>query len=463
METTRSPAQSNGSQQSECPRVSLVPIDHLRTSLEALRGGCKPIGAYAEILTLAELPLRVTQVADDRFEVLDGFKRLAKWRAAGLELVPVVLEAPPTSVEEKVALLMANRPPRTLTPMDEARVVHALRYDEGLGPTTIARVCGQKRTWVMTRLTLAEQLAPQVVQRVDAGTLGVTLAHALCALKPEAQQAVCEAIEQHGLKGREALALVSAYRVTEGEPERRRLLSEPLEVVRPSRRSASPLGALGTRIEEKLGRVREALETIAEFRLPEEGLTPAERRRLETEHRAVLHELFQTAQAVAVEHLGLEDKEIPDEGQIHDSPPGTGRAHASHPAPPHEVQLSHARNPGATRPDQGASRDGLRHTAHREQSGAGSQGGAQSARADGDAQEEQKGVNRRETGQQARPLPRPHPGEGGQGPDYHPYPPRDPRSGLHRQPYDLGDVRAPDPYAARAQEEGLAAVRDPSG
>jgi hypothetical protein len=191
---------------------------------------------------------------------------LARWRQLGLAHVPVLVERPRSAAEQKVALLAANRPPRTLSPMDEARVVWALRHEEKLGPATVGKACGRKRRWVARRLTLAEHLAPALQQRLDAGQLGVTLAHALCAWSAAEQTALVDAVDRHRLTGAEALALLSAYRVAESPTERRAVMETPLLVVRPAARSASPLGALATRLEARLDQVREALVTL---RIPE--------------------------------------------------------------------------------------------------------------------------------------------------------------------------------------------------
>jgi hypothetical protein len=288
------------------PEIVLVPISQLRTGLKSLRSGEK--AAPERPVSLRDLPLRVAKTADGYYEVIDGFKRLERWRASNLQHVPVILETV-SGMEQKVALLEANRPPRTLSPMDEARVVQSLRNTEGLGPKGIAHVLGRKTPWVTTRLLMAERLCKAVVRLVDLGEVGVTLAHALCGLDESAQEAVCETIAGHGLKGREALALVSAYRTLEHEDERLALLSAPLDAVRPSNRTATDVSALCSRLEEKLNLVRDALESVGNFLIPDEGLTSPERRRLEAEHRKVIHQLFTTAQALAVEHLGLNTKE----------------------------------------------------------------------------------------------------------------------------------------------------------
>ena len=354
------------------PTIRFVPIEQLSTRLKVLRSGEK--ATPERPIRLEELPLRAVETAGGEYELIDGFKRLERWRASGIPEVPVVLETAVSGLEQKVALLEANRPPRTLTPMDEARVVQSMRHDDGLGPKGIAHVLGRKLSWVITRLTLAERLNEEVARRVDTGTVGVTLAHALCALDDDAQEAVCEAIEGHGLKGQEALALVSAYRTCEHAEERRALLSDPLTAVRPSNRTAKTFSALCTRLEEKLGLVRSALLSIANFTLPDEGLTLPERRRLEAEHRKVIHQLFNTAQALAVEHLGMDTQEVTHETRnaaIQNPSTGQGATFAK----PKEEEASQGVDRQARGGDCPPARDGLQPPENRQDDGARTQGG----------------------------------------------------------------------------------------
>lgn len=114
------------------PSIRLVPIERLGTRLKALRSSGK--ATPERPIRLAELPLRAVETASGGYELIDGFKRLERWRASGIPEVPVVLETGVSELEQKVALLEANRPPRTLTPMDEARVVYSMRHDEGSAP-----------------------------------------------------------------------------------------------------------------------------------------------------------------------------------------------------------------------------------------------------------------------------------------------------------------------------------------
>ena len=55
-----------------------LPLDRLATTLAPLRGPRTDAGT-----SLAPLPLRVAPAGDGTYEVLDGFKRLARWRGEG--------------------------------------------------------------------------------------------------------------------------------------------------------------------------------------------------------------------------------------------------------------------------------------------------------------------------------------------------------------------------------------------
>jgi len=281
----------------------------LRRRFAALRRGRKPPPAQGR--DLADLPIRVLPVGDGTYEVLDGFKRLERWLEQGWEAIPVVIECHRTAFEAKRALLQANAPPRTLTPMDEARVVLSLWEEDGLSAAAIAKLLVHKPGWVDRRIALG-RLAPSIVRKVDEGTIGVTLSSELSDLSHEEQEAVVAAVEQHALKVKEALALVSAYRLAKSPAERRRLLDDPLPVIRPTR-SASPLGPLAKAISGRLARIGQALDDLACFRLPPDGLTASERRRLEADHRRALHQLFVTARTLEVEHPGLTPKEETDD------------------------------------------------------------------------------------------------------------------------------------------------------
>ncbi len=118
-------------------RVLDLPIAHLATTLAPLRG---PRTDPAS--PLAPLPVRVAASEDRTYEVLDGFKRVARWIADGHTHVPAVVEDAP-GVVRKARLLEANAPRRTLSAMDEARVVRSLADDDQLTAPQMAKLLGR--------------------------------------------------------------------------------------------------------------------------------------------------------------------------------------------------------------------------------------------------------------------------------------------------------------------------------
>ena len=84
------------------PQMQWVPISRIRTGLQRLRGPRKPPSPGTQ--ELCPLPLRVVPTADgDEYELLDGFKRLGRWLQLEMKLVPVMVERPRSSVDQKVA------------------------------------------------------------------------------------------------------------------------------------------------------------------------------------------------------------------------------------------------------------------------------------------------------------------------------------------------------------------------
>jgi hypothetical protein len=296
--------------------IAVVPLDELDERLAPLRGqGGRALAVGGE---LADLPARAVVGPDGRHVLVDGFKRVARWRAEGRATAEVVLERAASLAETRALVLLANAPRRTLTAMDEARVVRALREEDGYGPQAIERLLGRKPAWVASRLLLSRALAPSVAARVDEGRLGPSLALALCGVARGAQEHVARAVERHSLSAREGHALVRAWRAAASHGERAALVREPLRVVRPAH--PEPVGsALAAQLGERLARIRAALAELATWRLPDDGLAPAERRALEAEHRRALHQLTEVARATTLDvERGAATSPPEDQEHVHD-------------------------------------------------------------------------------------------------------------------------------------------------
>jgi hypothetical protein len=241
--------------------VRFVSIECLRTSYAPLRSAATRQSPELN----AELPLRVAACENGTFEVLDGFKRLVRWRERSYNQVPVVVEAPALASEHKRMLLVANAPSRTTTALDEARVVCSLIKDDGLTPTRVARLLGHKPSWVTYRIAIGTKLSPTAEERVALGEIGPTLAYALTQIGNDDQYAILESIDKHSLNARESLLLVRHWRVAD-PTDRQRLLRSPLEQLRDE--ESGTLSPKVTRLEAELHRIRHALADLGAFQIP---------------------------------------------------------------------------------------------------------------------------------------------------------------------------------------------------
>jgi hypothetical protein len=245
----------------------------------------------------AELPVRVARMDDGLYQVVDGFKRLERWREQGRGCVPVIVECPRSVLELKRLLLAVNAPPRTLTALDEAAVVRSLIVEDGLSVRAVAALLGRRPAWVTNRHKLATRLAAYPSEMLARGRLRPTLAGLLATLPAKDQDALARGIERHSLSGREAATLIHAYRAGD-ESDRRALLHAPLLRVRPAAGSSLTGSPRAESLESRLLEIRRTLLDFESFTFPGD-LAPAEARRLDAIHRSIVLQLKATAQKLS--------------------------------------------------------------------------------------------------------------------------------------------------------------------
>src|SRR6266545_2892408 len=424
--------------------VGWLPVEVVHTSYARLRPGVLCIRPDQA----AELPIRVAPIDDGAYEVLDGFKRLARWREGGHHQVPVVVEPPGTAPVHKRRLLVANCPPRTTTPLDEAEVVRSLIDDDGFTPAGVAHFLGHRAKWVACREAIARRLGPEGRRHLAAGRIGTRVAHALCALPTRDQDALVTAVVRHGLGAGDAVVVVDAYRVAD-PTDRRALLASPMDAVRPQ---APPptLTPRAVALERRLVGFAEALRELRNFTLPDD-LAPAERRRLEAVHRSVLAELATTASTLGVA-APTPSPPAKEQDDVRPDTPDTARPTAPAGTPTHSTaRPGHAgRDHSPARPRPGHPEDPGRpgRLATARDSGPGRGGTVDPGGGPG--------------GLQAPALPRRDRKAGGTGPDDLAHPARDPGNGLPGWTDDPGRACATTPGRSgpRAQEDGQAPLRD---
>lgn len=270
-----------------------LPIDQIGTGWSSLRD----CGSRVHNTALRDLPIRVV-LHDGRYEVIDGFKRLERWKQAGAATVPVLVEECTDSLSPKQLLLKSNSPQRTISPLDEARVVNSLIKDDGLTVHAVANLLGRRREWVVRRRSLT-RLSVNAQLLLGNGRISLMVAQLLISLKPEDQDSILTAIDKHSLKMRESQLLIQTWRVA-SDSEKQSLLADPF-----LQRESEPAPSQSTRLkalEVKLSALRQALDEFSSMVIPGD-LVEAEQRRLNAICASIQIQITQMAQSYKTKEL----------------------------------------------------------------------------------------------------------------------------------------------------------------
>ena len=172
----------------------------------------------------------VVRPLDDRFQILDGFKRYAVagdlgWESLEARILDISLP------EGKAAMLSYNRSGRSLLDYDEAMVIHSLKQDHLLDQAAISRLTGYSRSWVCRRLALIEKLDPALQDALRMGVITNSQARSLVRLPRGNQQEVMHCITEWHLTSRDSATLVEKYLSSGSRKEQQYVLTHPMEVI----------------------------------------------------------------------------------------------------------------------------------------------------------------------------------------------------------------------------------------
>lgn len=173
-------------------------------------------------------PLVVRPLADGRYELVAGERRLRAAHLAGLPTVPVLIRHTEDADLLKEALV-ENIHRVQLNPLEEAAAYQQLLEEFGVTQEELATRLGRSRPAVSNTIRLL-QLPPSVQRRVAAGVLSAGHARALLAI-PDAsrQSSLAERIVTEGLSVRATEELV-----------RVKLMDEPARRSKPRRSPTAP-------------------------------------------------------------------------------------------------------------------------------------------------------------------------------------------------------------------------------
>ncbi|TVP67716.1 MAG: ParB/RepB/Spo0J family partition protein [Nitriliruptor sp.] len=162
-------------------------------------------------------PLVVRPLADGRYELVAGERRLRAAYLAGLPTVPVLIRHTEDADLLKEALV-ENIHRVQLNPLEEAAAYQQLLEEFGVTQEELATRLGRSRPAVSNTIRLL-QLPPSVQRRVAAGVLSAGHARALLAIPDGSRQsALAERIVTEGLSVRATEELVRVKLMDEPSP-----------------------------------------------------------------------------------------------------------------------------------------------------------------------------------------------------------------------------------------------------
>jgi len=144
-----------------------------------------------------------------RYEIVDGFKRLAvARRVPALKcLWARVIDADERTA--KAAMYALNRASGKTSELEDAWIVHALVREDGLPQVEVADLLGRHKSWVCRRLALIERLGDAAREELRVGLLTPTCARQLVRLPPGNQASLLDVIRRDALTRHEVEGVVS--------------------------------------------------------------------------------------------------------------------------------------------------------------------------------------------------------------------------------------------------------------
>jgi len=212
-----------------------------------------------------------------RYELIDGFKRLAAARTVPerTSLCARVIEADERTA--KAALYALNRASGKTSELEEAWIVHALVREDGLPQVEVAELLGRHKSWVCRRLALIEKLADAAQEELKVGLLTPTCARQLVRLPPGNQVALLDVIRREALTRHEVEGVVTLLLTAPTAARQTSILRAPREALAQSDGTCLPardprLSPAGHQIWRRLGVLLELLARIDDW-LTQRGLT----------------------------------------------------------------------------------------------------------------------------------------------------------------------------------------------
>jgi ParB family transcriptional regulator, chromosome partitioning protein len=178
---------------------------------------------------------------EDRYELVDGFKRLGAARHLPQfeHLSARLLEADERTV--KAAIYGLNRASGRTRELEEAWIIHALVREDGMSQVEVAELLGRHKSWVCRRLALIERLGTKAREELRVGLLTPTAARQMVRLPQGNQEEVLDAVRRESLSGAELAGVVDLWLGCSHRSQQQYLLAHPREALSQAQ-GAAPAG-----------------------------------------------------------------------------------------------------------------------------------------------------------------------------------------------------------------------------
>ena len=192
---------------------------------EAERAMAKSLERYGQLS-----PVVVCR-RDERYELIDGFKRLAAARRlAQIDVLSArLMEADERTV--KAAIYGLNRAGGRTRELEEAWIIHALVREDGMSQVEVAELLGRHKSWVCRRLALLERLGSKARDELRVGILSPTTARQVVRLPQGNQTEVLDAMRREALSGAEVKGVVDLWLGCAERGQQQYILAHPREAL----------------------------------------------------------------------------------------------------------------------------------------------------------------------------------------------------------------------------------------
>jgi ParB-like chromosome segregation protein Spo0J len=168
---------------------------------------------------------------NDRYELVDGFKRLGAVRRLPQidHLSARLMEADERTV--KAAIYGLNRAGGRTRELEEAWIIHALVREDGMSQVEVAELLGRHKSWVCRRLALIERLGPKARDDLRVGLLTPTAARQIVRLPQGNQAEVLDAVRREALSSAELAGVVDIWLRCADRSQQQYILVHPREAL----------------------------------------------------------------------------------------------------------------------------------------------------------------------------------------------------------------------------------------